>query len=61
MTVEITIRDDAGKIQATITGDAAKPGQWKSPYDRPLDTGQYNVFGFSYVPITVLKPLSPTK
>lgn len=58
MIVEIKlIRDDGTVVkEATTVGDAMKPLQWKSPYEKPVGDGQYLMFAFTYQPTVILDP-----
>lgn len=58
MIVEIKlIRDDGTVVnEATMVGDAMKPLQWKSPYERPVGDGTYLLFTYTYQPNVILDP-----
>lgn len=58
MTVEITIRNDAGEVVMHHSADAMRPTQWKSPYERPISDGTYKLFAVTYQPTVVVIPKS---
>lgn len=63
ITVEITIKDEQGKVLCSQSGDAMMPQQWKTPADRPLHEEQMHVesdsrivrdlFMWTYQPVCV--------
>lgn len=60
-TIEITIRDDEGKVLVQQKGDAFTALQWRTPYDRPISETELrpesdsmvvkNLFGFTFAPM----------
>ena len=55
MRVEIKIFSDANEIVAEQIGSAINPQQYKTPYEKPLVEGEYQLFGFTYQPMVTLK------
>ena len=58
MIVEIKlIRDDGTVVkEATTVGDAMKPLQFKTQYEKPLGDGTYLLFMYTYQPQVILDP-----
>lgn len=57
MTVEIVVKDDAGKIVAEYQGDAFQPGEYRTLPDRPLvqtdSVARWKLHHFIYSPTVV--------
>lgn len=62
MTIEITIRNEAGEVVAYKTGDALRPLQHKQPPDKPLvetkllvgdEQAVWSLYGFTVQPMIV--------
>lgn len=57
MIVEITIKDESGKVFAEYQGDAFKPGDYKCHPDKPIqgedDASFWKLWGLIYQPNVV--------
>jgi len=54
MQVRIQFLNDEGAVVHEHTAPAVNPTQWRTPPDKPLDLGQYLVYGYVWQPQVTL-------
>lgn len=55
MIVEIRILNDDGTENMRTQFPLIRPSDYKTPYDRPWVDGKYQIFGYVFQPIVVLR------
>jgi hypothetical protein len=61
MIVRIDILDNEYNLIARKEGPAMSPLNFRTLAERPLEDKRFWLYGFSYTPITKIKPLEPTR
>ena len=61
MLVRVDLLDDTGELIVRKEGDAMKPLDFRIHGELPLEDKRFKLFGWTYQPLTALKPLEPTR
>lgn len=61
MKIRFELVNDKGETELFLEEDAMKPSSFRTHPERPLQDSKFKLYGFSYQPQVVLKPLEPTR